>query len=256
MKPLRYPIRNAIAWRIMTELLRRHHGRHKLRLLILHPSGGLSRQLALYTAAETGPQPTDFWRRLCEISLIDSTIHGLASAQGAQHQAGTLDLDFPVNTLFQDPKEVVDRVEGAVRLQATHSAGLPPTTPAVLGCRLIAALERNALSRDEIDVDCGWVDTAGYFSGVHLGLQHFPTIWPTLPNESTAWEARAKAASRYWIVGRKSQAEGNQTRLVVDLRGQVYFSSRPEESWDIWTEYARNGRRLLPLIHRAELALA
>lgn len=130
---VRFNLLQALAWRVVAELYRRHAGKRHLRLLETHPGSSMRGQLRLLVSAHTTTAP----------NKSDELILNLGGPAGTADilRAGTVVLsgfDFAGPMLTDDPVVVVDRLESYLGLPKVRK--LPPSTPSVLAVRTIASV--------------------------------------------------------------------------------------------------------------------
>lgn len=151
--PCRLTVLQALAWRLVAELYRRHAAAQTLSLLEMHPGISMWGQLRLIVG------PSD--ARSAEPASITFNFGGPSGTcevrRGGAEVLGQFDYVSPM--LNGDPAEVVDRLESSLGLKAP--AKIPPSSAAVLGVRLVAdALGREWLARTTLRATLGWVDSS------------------------------------------------------------------------------------------------
>lgn len=163
MKEARVTLPCALAWRAMTELVRRHHAGRDLALEQFHP--GMSARGAFGLWLEGG-QPGSSPIR---ISFNLSGPSGAWSAGPPEVHGELSDLLLP------DPARAIDRIEQAVGLPAAPKP-VPPSNQTVLGMRVVAGLlESLVFDRHSWRVTLGAHDHDGNTHAAdwvrHLGLE-------------------------------------------------------------------------------------
>jgi hypothetical protein len=227
-------LKQAIALRTLSLLLRRHHVAHSLRLFEMHPGGGMYDCLGLILGS-------------CEGSLC---LFNLAGTSLSLHQVGPKqppegrprewhdDLWRYPGAYFAagSAEEFVEVLEARLGLGPVKKA--PPATPATVSVAVLAELaNRYALSRRAPAFRSGWEDTSGMGgSGVRAWVADFPTIQArcdAAPRED--WTARALAANRLWgVQGR----EETRPKVVIDVaKGRVFLDAKPVGS--VWDRYRK-----------------
>ncbi len=256
MANFRFQVITAVTWRIVAELIRRHHA-HRLRVYETHPGGGQCDCLSIYVG-EAGFDS----RHLCDFNQQSQHLHIFNTYSTPRRRLD--DLRWPDGNDYVSPhlgneeaKVVVDDIEALVGLPLLAGKSLPSTTPPTLIFRLIAGvLERHMLSRETLDVRCGWHDSSGMEgSYIRDELQLLPGVASELPTGSTDWQIQARVASRFWLISVALPEKERAPKAVLDLQGRVHFVSNPAEPWSVWGEYQINQRRLLPILDRLEEGL-
>jgi len=244
----RFQLTTAVTWRIVSEILRRHHEKKALRIYELHPCDGLYDCLRICVG---GPS-TD--GTLCDFNQQSQHIHACRFRETEALRFGWPKQDPKdyVSAFLdaEDPKEIIGHVEHFLGL--TPSKYIPTTTAPVLTFRVIAGLlERYAFSRERVDVRMSLLDTSAYGGGgLREGLKLFPGKFSEVRSQP---EKQYKRAERLWLalVNGDSFSDG-KTKALLDLRGIVYFVDKPETEWNIHEEYQQNGRKLRPILNRLE----
>lgn len=234
-----FKISTAVAWRMLTELCRRHHATQKLRVYETHPGGGQYDCLSLYA--------DDGQRHLCDFNRSSEHLHiwhpSYEQADG---------LRWPDHNNFvqaflraDDPKAVVDELETALRLPNSQNHKLPSSSPPVLMMRLVAeVLEHAALSRTHADIRWAIHDSSG-IEGTYSKRNLFDI---DEYRQEACQIGRDKVASRCWFLHYR------ETYAIADLRGVLRLKSNPKDMWNVWAEY-QAGRTIHALAHQCELLL-
>jgi hypothetical protein len=127
MKQARVTLPCALAWRAMTELVRRHHAGRDIALEQVHPGSSTRGAYVLWLrGAEQDSQPI-------QIAFNLGGPSGTWSA-GQPEVGGELS-----DLLLPDPARAIDRIEQALGLPAAPKP-VPPSSQSVLGMRLVASL--------------------------------------------------------------------------------------------------------------------
>ncbi len=242
----------AASWRVLAELMRRHHQEHDLRVLRTHPCSGQCDCLSVF-----GPIGGDpYGVSLCDFNAPVGTVHRFHGLAGRAVAAGGADsLELTERLLASDdPKQLVDEVEMFLGWPPT-SGRLPLETTAVLVFRLIAGLlERTSLHRFPLEADCAWQDDSGGAS-VQTWAYSVPAAREALGRlpATAPWRQRMRVAAGFWAVEAPSASPADTRRVVLDLR-----------SGDVWGEgfhlaafgaFSAGTGRLLPVLHDIEAYL-
>lgn len=121
----------AAAWRLLTELFRRHASGHELRLLQAHPGSSRFGQFKLLVNPRVGHVHTT---TQLVLNLGGPTGGYEVHIGGAEVSRG----DFLTAALSGRLSDVLERVDTAMGLRAPDQ--LPPSTPSVLAVRSVAEL--------------------------------------------------------------------------------------------------------------------
>lgn len=224
--------------------MRRHHERSGLRLILAHPCGGQARQLWVMQDNPTTDAATVFFDSLLGLSFSDGCAHRLGGAPSTEPACSA---DDYISDLLSagDPKGIIDRIERCAGLAPTMGP-LPPSTPAILVARIISRLTAAfSFSRVSIDAECGWIDSAGYSSGIDDRLRQFPWIATDVPwsDPCGSWPTQARATSKYWLLGPISEA-GHEARLVLSMDGRCAGVDNPDDPVDLWAKFEESERDL------------
>lgn len=151
--PCRYSVLQALAWRVVAELYRRHAAVQTLSLLEQHPGTSIRGQLRLLAGASAA--------RLAEPASVTFNFGGPSGTCEVRRGGAEVlaEYDFVSPMLHGDPADAVDRLENSLGLH--RPAKLPPSTSAVLCARVVSdALSREWLSRKTLRATLGWVDSS------------------------------------------------------------------------------------------------
>ena len=225
-----HAVSRLIAWRTLSQLIIRRPGQD-LRLFELHPGGGS------YCLAVAQPAT------LKTVLVINPSLNPLV-----KNRAGQL-LDAP-SDLFHDaleePLRTVERIERLTELGSptTATSLTAQTLPLVV---LTTLLERTALGRRPLEVDCGWRDSSDGPNQAADWAHDLPAC--VALREKASWKEQARAAGRYWRLSRPGDARS----IVVDLSTSRWWDARhePQSLWQGWCD----GETLRALAGRLELAL-
>jgi hypothetical protein len=177
----------AVSWRLASELLRRHPS--TTRLIHGHPGGGQSDCLwILPTVSDKG-----------DVRLNrHGTIQVLERFDG-RPGSGWDPTDWD-DYLRADPRYFLYRLEAAAGLPAPSQ--VPAATTSTLVCRLLAAIASTAIkSVHPIEIQSGFIDTAGYGGGPNEALDSFSAIPEEFrrPREDDFY---GQPGYRFWILVR------------------------------------------------------
>lgn len=208
----RYGVRAAVAWRIITELVRRHQTTCRLRVLETHPGGGQYDCLSLGFSRGT----LSFAVRLCDFNVGSQRLH-IWNTFG-EPRARLQDLKWPHGNDYVQPfLESLDPKNVATLGLPVAKTPTPVTTPATLVLRVIASvMERNAFSRLRVEARCCWHDSSGMEgSYAESWIKHFPDLQQRLlaiPFEAP-WREHTRIAGRVW----KLDVAGKDGALLLDM---------------------------------------
>lgn len=238
----------AAAWRIASELMRRHCDKFRLRVLDVRRPGEPP-GLGIFQDAGRFPG-TPF----CRIDLApDGSVWTGSKSKVVSR------IDGYVDELLasEDPAILARRIESSLGLPEYKGRFLPATTPPVLMYRLIAGLtERFALSRELLDPRCGWVEMAGDGSHALEELMLFPDISRGIGGEIAGGRNRALAASRYWLLFHvPAPDKPRRLAMLFDLDGGIIKPGNPPATSDAASEYDKAGREILHLVNSLEEAV-
>jgi hypothetical protein len=175
MPELREEVRSGVTWKLVAELIRRHHAQVDLRIYETHPGGGLYDCLSLFAGAF--PSGT----HLCDFNQASAHLHAFGKVSSPR--CNLEDLRWPDGNDYvlaylrsEDPKEVVDQIGSILGLPVSGKV-VPPITAPVLAARLIAEImSRSMLDRFGFDVRSGYIDTSGGECGLRDELKQIPSI--------------------------------------------------------------------------------
>jgi hypothetical protein len=221
-KNIGFKVSTAIAWRIMTELCRRHHATQKLQIYETHPCSGQYDCLSLY--ASVG----DKYRHLCDFNRQSDHLHIWYPNHELTHELHWPDHNNYVQAVLQanDHKDVVNQIESILLLPNTHNH--KSSTPPVLMMRIVAeVLEQTALSRKNIDIRWAIHDSSGMEgTSVKSGLFDIDEY-----KREAELIGQDKVANRCWFL------HYQETNAVIDFRGILRLQSNNYEPWYILNDY-------------------
>lgn len=235
----------AVAWRLLTELFRRHATDHELRLIQTHPGTSRFGQLKLLINPRVGHIHTSTQLVLNlrgETGTYEVFANGFESSHG----------DFLTPALSGDLGAVLDRVEAAIGLRAP--AQLPPSTPAVLAMRTTAELLATSwLDRQVYGIETAWFDWSGGVRvqqwATHFGVA-VGTLQAGLDSGHLGWEEVFLEVSHLFRVVAQKDGDLSGRSLVVDMKEGVITSfdgGKLRKSLALLPAYKQNGGRLEPL---------
>lgn len=237
----RYQLIDAVTWKIVAELMRRHCHSSELRVFETHPGGGQYDCLSLRKGYDNlnGTHLCDFHAKGIHIHLKIGDFHRIFEWRGHDDYISAF-------LKLQDPKPLIDELEKQLQLPDMSSRKIPPTTPPVLIYRIISEiLQRYVFAREMLFVECGWYDSS-YDCHSRKELLHFPSIRTELERDHLP-ETRFMVSSRFWLLYPESEPE---RKVVLDLNGIIYFQSNPNTGWEVIKEYQNSNRRLGPLVEK------
>jgi hypothetical protein len=243
----RYQVIAAVTWRIVAELMRRHHQAFQLRVVELHPKAENQDCIGIFQQRGDFPgTPLCYLNQAGDIHIQIKT--------SAKVQA-RIEHYVDAYLASEDPREIVEKIESALELPDFRDKLLPSTTPPVLVFRLIAGLlERFALSRERLEVRCGGFDNpeeSGAFIRGELTI--FPDISERIGKKTIEGETRAEAASSYWLLYQKpSRSKAPKLFGVFDIKGRLYAPENPRTHRDLYREFEESDRDILPLLNEME----
>lgn len=227
----RYQIRAAVTWRIISELITRHHTK-RLRVFETHPGGGQYDCLSL--VCDKGRTPV----HLCDFNIQSQHLHVFGPY--SQPHADLEDMRWPdgndyvaLYLMKENPDEAISQIEDVLGLPKKASQKI---TTYVITLRLITALlERFMLSEDVLEVRSGFIDSSGYDSGVRKELYEIPEIAKKLSKHEQYSKELMEFSRRFWLLSRR-YAEGEDCkRLIIDTKAKPYFfhDRKPVYFWSL-----------------------
>jgi hypothetical protein len=214
----------AASWRLASELVRRHPER--LRLIRGHPKSGSSDMLWLFALDGTPG----------EIALNRiGAIHVPARFDGRPSEWKPVDWQ---EQLLADPREFLHRIEAAAGLPAPPK--VPPTTPRSLTLRVLAAIAATAFKTPKpIDIEMGFIDTAGYGGGPNAKLQLFTGIDRQLLAARDD-DFYGEPGYRFWVVN-----QAGEPVLCFEHESASAWTRHTESTYDLMSLYDESRRHLL-----------
>ena len=235
----------AAAWRLLTELFRRHASGHELRLLQAHPGSSRFGQFKLLVNPRVGHVHTS---TQLVLNLGGPTGVYEVHVGGAEVSRG----DFLTAALSGRLGDVLDRVDTAMGLRAPDQ--LPPSTPAVLAMRSMAELLSSSwLDRQDYDIEAAWFDWSGG-ARVQPWASHFgidvARLQAGLDSGSRGWEEVFLEVSHLFRLGTIKDGDLCDESLVVNMKTGVVTSfagNQVGKSLALQQAYRKHGGRLEPL---------
>ncbi len=246
VNPVRFSVLNAITWRVIAELFRRHSAAHPLSIQETHP--GISVRGRLYVLLDRDSDQLWSWPRVA---------FNLGGPSGTYEASGD-PVDYATAFLTRDPHTVIDEIGRVLGLAAPKH--LPAANNPTLAVRLIAdTLERVALAPGALRA------TAALYSA-HSGCR-VPT-WAAFAgvdverldrqaNDPPTGEHASFLALKHLFLIHETDVNGSgegplndldkQPAVLVDLRKAEALLIAPDHSTtrlDIRAAYESNGRRL------------
>jgi hypothetical protein len=227
-------LKQALVFQTLALLIRRHHASLGLRLMELHPCGGMYDCLALVTAG--------FEQSLCLLNLAGTGL--LLKPLDTPRPPPDADEEWH-KEVWEYPREYfaaggadafADRLEG--RLGLPSGRPLPPASPTTVSVAVLAQLaQRFALSDRAPCFRSGWLDTSGMEgSSVRSWVSEFPELMARCEAAEPGSREPAQLAGRLWGIGPGRFFE--QPDLVVDLAtGELRRKGKKEGS--LWSRYAQ-----------------
>lgn len=243
----------AATWRAVTELWRRHHAAHDLRLLQTHPGASERGQLCVLVGASPG-RVMDCRRLVFNLGGPTGTFEVL-NAGHVVHEG-----EFLWPALNSDPILLVDQMGSLLGLRSPDV--LPPSTPGVLVMRLVAELLiATSLDREGLHVESAWLDWsagvrvrpwAAHFGHDVSALQH------GLDSGHADWQRVYLDVSSLLRLSTVRSDDQPEVEWLMDMQaGQVLRvdHGKTVEVIDVASAYALAGRHLEPLVARLLVAL-
>lgn len=241
----------AVAWRLLTELFRRHASDHVLRLLQAHPGSSRFGQFKLLVNPSVGHIHSS-----TQLVLNLGWPNGSYEVHigGAEVSRG----DFLTAALTGRLGDVLDRVDTAMGLRAPDK--LPPSTPPLLAMRSVAELLSSSwLDRQDYGVETAWFDWSGG-ARVQPWASHFGVdvalLQAGLDRGSLGWEEVFLEVSHLFRLGTMKDGDLCGRSLVVNMKTGVVTSFAGDQvgkSLALQPAYRKHGGRLEPLV--AELLI-
>ena len=224
---IRRPIKAAIAWTIISEIVRRHGRNADLRLMAMHPGGGQYDLL-----------------RLLRVNGRHGLIYGdptkvLADFNIGSGQFSSPDMEASLRYPWlerwmesRDPDDAIDEMLPLMGLDIMTD--WPPTDRVVFGFRLVATILASQMtSRYFLEARNGFLDTSGDGGGVSRALRDFGQVYER--RESDHSSAEYDAAAKCWLL-----YQGLENRLIgcVRMDGMISSVTEPHRGHDLYPLYS------------------
>lgn len=241
----------AAAWRLLTELFRRHASGHELRLLQAHPGSSRFGQFKLLVNPRVGHVHTT---TQLVLNLGGPTGGYEVHIGGAEVSRG----DFLMAALSGRLSDVLERVDTAMGLRAPDQ--LPPSTPSVLAVRSVAELLSSSwLDRQDYGIETAWFDWSGGVRvqpwAAHFGVD-VARLQAGLDSGRLGWEEVFMEVSHLFRLGTMKDGDLCNRSLVVNMKTGVvtsFAANQVGKSLALQPAYRKHGGRLEPLV--AELLI-
>jgi len=202
-------LKAAIAWTIITEVVRNHGGNSDLRIIEMHPGGGqyYIYQIVRVRGADGGIyDPSSV--PVGDFNLLSGTVSGCG-----------INSDTSVPWLREwfenpDPKMAVDIAVQTLDLPVVIH--LPSTNRRIFGFRLMSALLGSRITKsDYLFPRMGFADTSGYGGGRLKELSLFSSLSPSLENDKNS-DSRAADC---WLLYSGWEERGGSGKLHSGISG-------------------------------------
>lgn len=232
-------LRNAVAWQIASELVRRHPG--ELQVIETHPAGGMYDCISVFRRNPRDGQDNLILHMNREMAVTHLT-HGTWFGSG-----GSVRFTWLEALCHEDRRAYV--IE---QLERTEGLGSPPITPeathSTIGPRVIAACTaRAAFGRKPWDWRNGMNDSAG-MDGVGVNDAYFEAV-PAAARSAVPQEGDmlGQPAYRFWFLLEPHKGGDPEVRMAIDtVRGLAYVG---QHEHDLLELYQHHGRRLDPVVN-------
>lgn len=236
----------SVAWRLLTELFRRHGAAQDLRLLRSHPGNSVSGQLKLLInprGDELNACPQLVLNLGGPVGMFSMYVNGVETTAG----------DFLTPTLAGDLAGVLSLMEQALGLRAPTS--LPSSTPTELAMRLVSeVLTATWLDRQDYGIETAWLDWSGGSRvlpwAVHLGFD-VAGLQASLEIGRLEWGEVYLQVSALVRLGVMKDGILVGRTFAFDMRAGTIVrldDGKAGEPIDIRQSYSKHGRRLEPLV--------
>lgn len=232
----------SVAWRLLTELYRRHSADHQFRLMRTHPGISVAGQLRLLVnpGEETVHSCTQLVLNLGgQTGTYEVQVNGTQSGRG----------DFLMRALAGQFLAVVHELETAIGFRAPER--LPPSTRPVFAMRLVAeVLTATWLDRQEYGIETVWFDSSGGARvqpwAVALGVD-VRELESGMESGRLSWEAVYWQVSGLFRLGSIHDGSVSAKAWAFDMDQGIAVKldgNRPTQSIDIQNSYVKHGRQL------------
>lgn len=199
----------ALAFKAYAEVMRKYPNRD-LRVALLRPGGGQYRCISLLEGR--------FEQSLTMLNL-----------DGTSLQVGAVTLRWP--NFLDANQSLATTIEECLGWKPSD-ARVESTQPAISIAVLAELTARYALSPVRVELDCGWLDSSGYGTGVQTWAQHHPRVAPRLKAGGSHWQNQAAASARLWAIiddaGAPKVILDVPTGEISDGMGRTHWSIRDE----------------------------
>lgn len=227
-------LKQAMTLQTLAVLLRRHHTPLGLRLMELHPCGGMYDCLGLVTRK--------FEHSLCLFNLAGSGL--LLEPLGRPRPPHDAEESWSQSVwrypraYFSSggPAQLADVLEARLGLPAL--SGSPSRSATTISVAVMAQLaQRFSLSEKAPYFRSGWLDTSGMEgSSVRSWVAEFPELMKRCEETEPGSMEAARVAGRLWAIG--SEPHIQRPALIIDLAtGQVRCGGKNEGS--LWSRYRK-----------------
>jgi len=251
MMAYRHSLVLSVAWRLLTELYRRHSADHHLCLMRVHPGNSQYGQLKLLVNPKVGFVQTCTQLVLNlggPVGTYELMSNGVEAARG----------DFLTPALIGHLTDALGQLEESMGLRAPLK--LPTSTKPVLTMRLVAELLTSSwLDRQEYGIETAWFDWSGG-ARVQPWSSHFGVdvarLQAGLECGNLGWEEVFMEVSHLFRLGTMKDGDLCDGSLVVNMKTGVVTSfagNQVGKSFALQPAYRKHGSRLEPLV--AELLI-
>lgn len=224
---IRRPIAAAISWTIFAEIIRRHGPHGDLRVIEMHPGGGMYDLLTLCRVNRKSGGIYDHFEELASINLLSGILR--ASSSDAD------EADIFDNWLRrEDPADVVTLAERVLGFAPV--TGLAASNRWTFGPRLFASLLGSQMARrDYLDARMCSADTSGYGGGIVPHLADYSAIADFTGKDVP--DDRTERAALCWLltVGPERKVAG-----VFRMDGRLSSAAEPELVHDLFNAYRKS----------------
>jgi hypothetical protein len=251
---MRLSVLNAMVWRLIAEVLRRHSPQHHFAVFESHP--GMSARGCLHLALHHDGRPPDGYAQVIfNLGGPTGTMDLVQTTTGPERS-----IPFAEWMLERDPLEVVDAISRGLGLKVPALIG-SSSAPTIAARVLAASLVRESLARQPLRITSGWVDTSGGSSSP-AWTAWMPSADETHPNNRRAFDQWSPGMRRGSQIVALHEAPADETPLmdiglapiaIIDLtQAKVVLGSAKQVAAhiDLPAEFAANGRRIGPLADR------
>jgi hypothetical protein len=227
-------LKQAMVMQTLAVLIRRHHASMGLRLVEMHPCGGMYDCLAL------AQDRLD--HSLCLFNLAGTGL--LLNSVGTPRPINDVSPEWHDSVwryprgyfAWGGPEGFADQIEA--RLGLPKCQALPSASASTVSVAVMAQLaQRFALSERAPTFRCAWLDTSGMEgSSIRPWIKAFPKLKARCDAQSSDWSVAARVACRVWGIG--SERHFDRPAVTLDLgTGEVRRQGRREGS--LWGRYAK-----------------